>query len=234
MKKALLILHQKRSRPGDIGKKLIERGYILDIRRPCLGDRLPENLNEHSLVIIFGGPMSVNEPKCEFIQYEMNWLKVVIKSGKPFLGICLGAQMLAKYLGGNVKKTHCNSSEIGFFEILPSDSGLNIFNNQKFFFQWHNEGFNLPQNSILLASGRKFKVQAFKYKNCYAVQFHPEVNFKMHLTWIYYVLTSDPKRLFVKGSQNLFFQLYLRIKYNGQISNWLDSFLDRYFLKNTI
>ena len=134
MKKALLILHQKRSRSGNIGKKLIERGYILDIRRPCLGDKLPENLNEHSLVIIFGGPMSVNEPEYEFIKYEMNWLKVVIKSGKPFLGICLGAQMLAKHLGGNVKKTNCNSSEIGFFEILPSESSLNIFHNQKFFF----------------------------------------------------------------------------------------------------
>ena len=58
----------------------------------------------------------------DFIEYEMNWLKIVIKSGKPFLGICLGAQMLAKHLGGEVKKIDCNSSEIGFYEILPSES----------------------------------------------------------------------------------------------------------------
>ena len=98
MKKALLILHQKRSKPGDIGNKLINRGYILDIRRPSQGDLLPENLEEHSLVIIFGGPMSVNDIEYDFIKYEMNWLNIVIKSGKPFLGICLGAQILAKYL----------------------------------------------------------------------------------------------------------------------------------------
>ncbi len=232
MKKALLILHQKRSQSGDIGKKLKERGFILDIRKPCQGDILPENLDNHDLVIIFGGPMSVNDLDCKFIKYEMDWLKVAVNSGKPFLGICLGAQMLAKHLGGEVKKIDCKSSEIGFFEILPTDSGEQIFDNQKFFFQWHNEGFNLPKNSTLLASGKKFKVQAFQHKNCYAVQFHPEVNLKLHLTWLYYVIFTNPRKLFVKGSQNIIYQLFLRIKYNKRISKWLDLFLDRYFLKS--
>ena len=231
MKKALLILHQKRSHPGDIGKKLIERGYELDIRKPCMGHKLPNNLNDHELVVIFGGPMSVNDTEINFIKYEMDWLKVVIESGKPFLGICLGAQMLAKYLGGDVKKIDCNSSEIGFYEILPSKTSTNIFDKQKIFFQWHSEGFDLPKNSTLLASGNKFKVQAFKHANCYAIQFHPEVNFKLHLRWLYFVLLSNPSRLFVKGSQNLLFQLFLRIKYNNKISKWLDKFLDQHFLK---
>jgi len=231
MKKALLILHQKRSKPGDIGDKLIQRGFNLDIRRPCQGDVLPNNLDEHSLVVIFGGPMSVND-NSDFIKYEMDWLKIVLNSGKPFLGICLGAQMLAKHLGGEVKKIDCKSSEIGFFEILPTDSGQKIFDDQKFFFQWHSEGFDLPQNSTLLASGKKFKVQAFQHKNCYAIQFHPEVNLKLHLTWLYYVLFSNPGKLFVKGSQNILYQLFLRIKYNNRISKWLDIFLDNYFLKS--
>ena len=234
MKKALLILHQKRSHPGDIGNKLEERGYLLDIRKPCIGDKLPHNLNEHSLVVIFGGPMSVNDTNLDFIKYEMEWLRVVIQSGKPFLGICLGAQMLAKHLGGDVKKIDCNSSEIGFYEVLPTDSGVNIFDDQKFFFQWHSEGFNLPKNSTLLASGKKFKVQAFQHKNCYAIQFHPEVNFKLHLRWLYYVLSKNPRRLFVKGSQNIIYQIYLRIKYNNRISKWLDLFLDQYFLKKQV
>ena len=232
MKKALLVMHQKRSHPGDIGQKLIDRGYVLDIRKPCIGDTLPNNLDDHSLVVIFGGPMSVNDSNYDFLDYEINWLKVVIESGKPFLGICLGAQMLAKHLGGSVKKIDCNSSEIGFYEILPTNSGVNIFDDQKFFFQWHSEGFNLPKNSTLLASGKKFKVQAFQHKNCYAIQFHPEVNFKLHLRWLYFVIVSSPNRLFVKGSQNLIYQMYLRIKYNSKISKWLDTFLDQYFLKS--
>ena len=234
MKKALLILHQKRSQPGDIGEKLKERGYALDVRKPCLGDKLPNNLEEHSLVVIFGGPMSVNDSNFDFIKYEMDWLKIAIESDKPFLGICLGAQMLAKHLGSSVKKIDCNSSEIGFYEILPAESGVDIFDDQKFFFQWHSEGFNLPKNSTLLASGNKFKVQAFKHKNCYAIQFHPEVNFKLHLRWLYYVLSTNPRRLFVKGSQNIFYQIYLRIKYNYRVSKWLDLFLDQYFLKKQV
>jgi len=231
MKKALLILHQKRSKAGDIGNKLIQRGYSLDIRKPFQGDILPYNLDGHDLVVIFGGPMSVND-NSEFIKYEMEWLKIVLNSGKPFLGICLGAQMLAKHLGGEVKKIDCNSSEIGFFEITPTDLGQEIFDDQKFFFQWHSEGFNLPKDSVLLASGKKFKVQAFKHKNCYAIQFHPEVNLKLHITWLYHVLSSSPGKLFVKGSQNILYQLFLRIKYNNRISKWLDTFLDNYFLKS--
>ena len=66
MKKALLVMHQNRSQPGDIGKKLIERGYVLDIRKPCVGDNLPNNLDDHSLVVIFGGPMSVNDSNYEW------------------------------------------------------------------------------------------------------------------------------------------------------------------------
>ena len=75
MKKALIILHQKRSTSGDVGIKLKERGYILDIRRPSIGDRLPENLNHHDIVVIFGGPMSVNDD-LNFIKYEIEWIDI--------------------------------------------------------------------------------------------------------------------------------------------------------------
>ena len=78
MKKALLILHQKRSICGDVGNKLKERGYSLDIRKPSIGDKLPENLNNHDIVVIFGGPMSVNDD-LNFIKYEIEWLRIVIE-----------------------------------------------------------------------------------------------------------------------------------------------------------
>ena len=232
MKKALIILHQKRSICGDVGIKLKERDYILDIRRPSIGDRLPENLNHHDIVVIFGGPMSVNNDQ-DFIKYEIEWLKIVIESGKPFLGICLGAQMLVKYLGGEVVKNKENFAEVGFYKIFPTEKGRKIFENQQIFYQWHDEGFDLPNNSVLLATGDRFVNQAFKYNNCYAVQFHPEVNFSLHLRWLFFVLLTKPKRLMLKGSQNVFYQLLLRIRYNKSISNWLDNFIDNYLLKNT-
>ena len=230
MKKALLILHQKRSIPGDIGKKLQNRGYILDICKPPLGDILPIELKSYSIVVIFGGPMSAND-KDAFIIKEIHFIKLIIDSNVPFLGICLGAQFLAKYLGSSIKKNDLNLSEIGFYKIQPTEEGEGIFKNQKVFYQFHTEGFDVPNNCKLLARGKRFENQAFQYKNCYAIQFHPEVNFYMHIRWIYFVLLKKPLILFKKGAQNIFYQLYLRIKYNRSISIWLDHFLDNYLLK---
>ena len=229
MKKVLFILHQKTSVSGDVGKKFKQRGFVAEIVRPPLGDTLPNDLSKYSAVVIFGGPMSVNDDE-EFIKNEIKWMKNVVNSKIPFLGICLGAQILAKYLGCEVVKNKNDLAEIGFFEIKPVGEGDQIFKNQNIFYQFHTEGFELPTTCQLLAKGDIFKNQAFKYENCYALQFHPEVNFLVHLRWLFLVLLKKPKILFQKGSQNLFKQLKLRFKYNKSISLWLDSFLDNYLL----
>ena len=229
MKKVLYILHQKTSIPGDLGNKFNDRGYKSDIVRPPLGDTLPTDLSKYSAIVIFGGPMSVNDDD-EFLIEEIKWMKNVIDSKVPFLGICLGAQILAKFLGSSVSKNKNNLAEIGFYNIKPTGEGEEIFKNQNIFYQFHTEGFEIPNSCKLLAKGEIFKNQAFKYKNCYALQFHPEVNFLVHLRWILLVLIKKPKILFHKGAQNIFYQLYLRFKYNKSVSNWLDSFLDNYLL----
>ena len=74
MKKALLILHQKRSVAGDIEIKLKKRGYYLEFCRPPLGDNLPSSLNNYSLIVIFGGPMSANDCSIEGIREELNFI----------------------------------------------------------------------------------------------------------------------------------------------------------------
>ena len=230
MKKALLVLHQKTSEAGDLGIKLVNRGYTLEYLRPSLGDNLPKKLDRYGVIVIFGGPMSAND-KDEFIKREIEWIKYIIKSKVPFLGICLGAQILAKYLGCNVEKNSKNLSEIGFYKIKPEGNGIKMFNSQEGFYQFHSEGFEIPSGCELLAKGNFFNNQAFKYKNCYGLQFHPEVNSYLHLKWIFLVLIKKPHVLFKNGSQNIFYQLVLRIKYNNSISRWLDFFLDNYLLK---
>ncbi|MBT3776579.1 MAG: hypothetical protein HOL60_00935 [Pelagibacteraceae bacterium] len=229
MKKVLYVLHQKTSVTGDIGHKFKERGFEADIIRPPLGDNLPDNLSTYSAIVVFGGPMSVNDDE-DFIREEIKWMKTVIDSDIPYLGICLGAQILAKYLGCDVVKNKNDLAEIGFFEIEPVGDGVKMFKDQNIFYQFHTEGFEIPNKCQLLARGEIFKNQAFKYENCYALQFHPEVNFIVHLRWIFLILKKKPKILFVKGSQNLFFQIYIRFKHNKSISLWLDSFLDNYLL----
>ena len=81
--KVLIILHQESSTPGRVGQKLIARGFELDIRRPPLGDELPETLDQHAGAIMFGGPMSANDPD-EFVKRETDWIGVPLKEERPF------------------------------------------------------------------------------------------------------------------------------------------------------
>ena len=230
MKTALFILHQQTSEAGDIANKLKIRGFNFEIRRPSLGDSLPTNLNNYSAIVVFGGPMSANDND-EFMKKEIDWIGQVLQSEVPFLGICLGAQILVKYLGCKVEKNPNEISEIGFYKIQPTENGIKMFQSQDVFYQFHTEGFELPSGCELLAKGDIFTNQAFRYKNCYGLQFHPEVNIYLHLKWLFLVLIKKPHILFKKGTQNIFYQLCLRIKYNSSISRWLDNFLDNYLLK---
>ena len=100
-RKILIVVHQETSTPGRIGMMLRAMGFALDIRRPCLGDALPETMAEHAGAVVFGGPMSANDPE-SWIAREIDWIGVPLEEQKPFLGVCLGAQMLAKHLGGTV------------------------------------------------------------------------------------------------------------------------------------
>ena len=225
-KTALIILHQRRSSIGDVGFKLKQRGYKIDVRKPSLGEKLPSNMDQHDVAIIYGGPMSANDNNAA-IKYETDWINTALESKKPFLGICLGAQMLANNLGGTVKRAADRSHEIGFFEIIPNEEGLKIFQQQKTFFQWHNEGFTVPNSCKILAHGKKFHQQAFQYQNAYGLQFHPEVNLRMHLAWLYFA----GYMLKEAGAQTQIKQLNLRLKHGKKINLWLDHFLDNYLLK---
>ena len=90
-KKILIILHQSTSTPGRIGTLLENRGYKLDIRRPALGDQLPQSLKgKFDGAVMFGGPMSANDDE-DFIKYEKDWIQIPLKENIPFVGICLGS-----------------------------------------------------------------------------------------------------------------------------------------------
>ena len=126
--RVLLILHQAHSTPGRIGRALRARGYALDVRRPALGDALPSSMDGHAAAVVFGGPMHLGQTKehpC--LRIEMDWIPLALKSGKPFLGICLGAQMLAQVLGARVRLHPDGWHEIGYFAVHPTAAGSALF-----------------------------------------------------------------------------------------------------------
>ena len=98
--KILLIVHQQFSDPGRMGAKLQALGYELDLRCPMLGAPLPASMDDHEAVVVFGGPMSANDDHLDGIRAELDWIPRAVESGKPYLGICLGAQLLARAGGG--------------------------------------------------------------------------------------------------------------------------------------
>src|SRR5262245_18880971 len=121
-KPVLIVLHQENSNPGHVGQWLVRNGYHLDIRKPRFGEPLPSTLANHSGAVIFGGPMSAND-KDEFIRTEIDWIGVALKEKAPFLGICLGAQMLAIHLGAKVGFDPDDRAEIGYYPLAATDAG---------------------------------------------------------------------------------------------------------------
>jgi GMP synthase (glutamine-hydrolysing) len=223
MKNILVIIHKPTSETGRVGQILTSYGYKLDIRLPSHGEPLPHHLDKHDAVIVFGGPMSVNdENTLPHIRTELNWIPLVLESKKPYLGICLGAQLLAKVLGAKVSFHPQEIREIGYFPITPTVAGEPYFKSLEYVYQWHNEGFELPAGAVLLATGKTFPNQAFRYgKNTYGLQFHPEMTGELMQRW----LERGMEQLTLPGSQSLKEQLHKHFLYGTQGEKWLKTFL---------
>lgn len=222
-KQVLIIVHQATSTPGLIGQRLQAGGYRLDIRCPAEGDRLPATLDQHEAVVVFGGPMSANDDATlPFIRAELDWLPVVLGSGKPYLGVCLGAQLLARVLGARVYAHLEGLKEIGYFPMRVTPAGVEDFGRSLQVYQWHGEGFELPTDAVLLAEGDLFPNQAFRYgENIYGVQFHPEITAEMIHTWT----ERGAEQLTLPGAQSRQEQLQHHQQHGEAIATWLDEFL---------
>lgn len=222
----LVILHQANSSSGRVGQYLQARGFKLDIRRPALGDPLPKTLENYAGAIIFGGPMSANTSE-DFIKKEIDWIEVPLNEDKPFLGICLGGQMLAKKLGADVKALANGSVEIGWYPVNPTENGRALFQWPNKVYHFHHEGiFGLPQDAELLATGETYPNQAFRYgENAWGLQFHAELTRAMMQRWI----VHGADKLTQKGAQPGSAHLEGRFIYDGELKTWLFHALDKIF-----
>jgi len=179
-----MIVHQRLSYPGRVGQMLMARGHALDIRCPNIGQVLPPSLEPYAAVFMFGGPMCALDCHLPAIRQELDWMPQILEAEKPFLGICLGAQMLARVLGARVWPHPEGRVEIGYTPIRATEAGREHFPEAMKMFQWHRDGFDLPHGATLLATNEYFPQQAFRYgPNAYGVQFHPEVTPEIMERW---------------------------------------------------
>ena len=220
-KKILIIVHRRESQPGAVGQWLTANGYSLDIRCHRFGDPLPPTLAEHAGAIIFGGPMSANDPD-DYVRAEIEWLSVPLRENKPYFGICLGAQMLAKQLGAEVAPHQDNLIEAGYYPVMPTDEGAALMRWPDVVYQWHREGFGLPAGAKRLATNASFENQAMQYRgNAFGVQFHPEMTLAMIHRWT----TSAAHRLVAPGAQSRREHIVAHHIHGARQRAWLDRFL---------
>jgi GMP synthase (glutamine-hydrolysing) len=221
-KRVLIVLHQETSTPGRVGQELVRRGFSLDIRRPRFGDPLPADMQHHAGAVVFGGPMSANDPDA-YISREIDWIGVPLKEQKPFLGICLGAQMMVRHLGGKVAAHPREEVEIGYYPLHPTEAGKSLMSWPGKVYQWHNEGFDLPRGADLLATGDTYPNQAIRVgPRAFGIQFHPELTHAMMVRWT----TKGAPRMAQPGAQGRQDHFAGRFVFDGAVRKWLDDFLD--------
>ncbi|MBD2259246.1 gamma-glutamyl-gamma-aminobutyrate hydrolase family protein [Pseudanabaena sp. FACHB-2040] len=223
MRQILMVVHQETSNPGLVGQVLQEWGYALDIRCPAIGQPLPTALDAYEGIIVFGGPMSANDDDTlPFIRQEMDWIAQVLEAEKPYLGICLGAQMLARALGAQVVLQSEDLREIGYFPLHPTAPGREFFTEPMHVYQWHKEGFELPSECTLLAEGDLFPNQAFRYgKSAFGIQFHPEITAELIEHWT----SNAADQLLLPGAQARPLHFHQHKLYSQAVENWLRRFL---------
>jgi GMP synthase-like glutamine amidotransferase len=192
----LICKNIKHEGPGTIENYLTTHNIpykIIDLSR---GEKIPGH-ESFDVLILMGGPMSVtDEDAYAYLQKESELVKDFVEKKKKILGICLGAQIMAKALGARVYKGA--EDEIGWYDVELTDEGLKdpaikalSFDSKKEnlsrkikVFHWHGETFTMPASAIRLAGSERYPNQAFRYKeNAYAFQFHIEVNKKMIYDW---------------------------------------------------
>lgn len=224
----LIVLHQETSTPGRVGQVLAAHGVRLDIRRPVIGDSLPETLDDHRGAIVFGGPPSANDPDAH-LRREVDWMAVPLAENRPFLGICLGAQMLVKHLGGTVGPHPEGLVEVGYFPLQSTPEGRMLLPQWPgMVYQWHREGFTLPRGAIRLATGERFENQAIRYgDHAYGVQFHAELTLAMLHRWT----THGHDRTLLPGAQRRRDHFDGRAIYDAPVKRWLEQFLGLVFGK---
>jgi len=173
--RAVCLTHVPFEGPGAFATALSTRGVSLE-RYLVPQDGLPKDTGD--LLIVMGGPMSVNDPD-SWIAEETAFIRSAILAGKPVIGVCLGSQFMAKALGAPVRPGQ--ALEIGKTRIHLTDGGkhdpvFGKFPEALSVFEWHGEVFDLPKDCVALASSEIAPLQAFRFgSRAYALLFHLEI-----------------------------------------------------------
>ena len=189
MRRLLVFQHVSFEILGTLHPLLKQRGFRIRYANFGRHPHAKPEVDRYNGLVVLGGPMNVDD--CErhpHLALEVELIRQAIEQGLPVLGICLGAQLVAKALGAPVSAN--GAKEIGWHEVSPTpaakdDPLFRDFGEGERIFQWHSDTFELPAGAVSLAASRTCPRQAFRYgANVYGFQFHLEVDEFLIERWL--------------------------------------------------
>ena len=224
--KVLYLIHHPDWTDCRVADVLRSRDYEVEYRCHPNGDPLPVNARGYAAVMIGGSEEGhAGRPELhDWVAREIAFTRETVERGIPFLGICMGSQLLAAAFGGAVMPRPDRLAELGFYSVEPTRDGEDLFAGTSHFYQAHFEGvFALPESAVLLARGVQFPVQAYRIgETAYGLQFHPD----------YKLSNVTPENLAKDAYRDMFGvqsadeQLRLAPIHKASIQGWTERFVD--------
>lgn len=174
---------------GVVGETLGELGVGIQTMWGNRGDVLPRSHREHAGIIVLGGAMTALDDEARpYFPALTRLIREFAEAGKPVLGVCLGAQLVARAFDAELRIG--GELELGFHTVSPTPAvaGDPVFCELAEplpLFQWHTDHYALPPGAELLATGERYPNQAFRIgRTVYATQFHFEVTEPVVRSWL--------------------------------------------------
>ena len=186
MRNEIVLVRHSDEPPDDRVRSYASINGLIPVEKfPYRGDLLG-NPSEKTLgTVIYGGRFAVTEEdKFPFLLEENRWISACMDANLPVLGLCQGAQQIARILGAKVGPAPDNRYEFGYFEVAPTAKAGSFLTDPMHFTQAHFHTFEIPKGAVHLARSKGFENQAFRYsENIYGLQFHPECTIEGFRRW---------------------------------------------------
>ncbi len=229
MRKIVTLLHDTADAPNHCTAWLTAAGHEVITACPAEGDAVPILDSTISGVVVFGGRYDVKmKGDLAFLRAELAFIETVLTRGLPYLGLCLGGQLLAHVLGESVDRHPEGYAEYGYYDLIPTAEGQDFVGPHGLkVLQSHWHGwYGTPRGATRLAATAAFPQQAFRYgENAYGLQFHPEATRDTLERWIN---RRPPERYLLKGAHPPERQLADHLIHDAALQSWFDGFMARW------
>lgn len=226
MRKIIAVLHDRADAQNHCTAWLAAAGHELVTVCPADGDAIPALDPTIAGVVVFGGRYDVNmKDQLAFLRAELSFIEAVLARGLPYLGLCLGGQLLAHVLGEEVDRHPEGFAEYGYYDLIATaegqdfvgPAGLRVLQSH-----WHG-WYGTPKGATCLARSEAFPQQAFRHgAKAYGLQFHPEATYATLQRWI---SRRPPERYLLRGVHPPQRQLADHLMHDAALREWFAGFL---------